>query len=215
MSYWKFYTTLLFLCSIKISEDFQWKQDDPNWKTLCLGPKKCLHQWKNSFLKLFGTSPWLQIACPSGPSWLWVPHSPSRCGPYALLQIWPRTKSHHYNHDQISQIWRHKGLNQVTIHPLFISSSDAKTFLQDLCTIQQLYKTSNQHWKWNSKWCKFLCCLPFSSSEFLGSLGVDSHGPVHTTGKAFLEQEFCYVAILTQRKEDTEKKNKWGRMPRF
>lgn len=51
-------------------------------------------------------------------------------------------------------------------------------------------------------------CLPFSSSEFLGSLGVHSHGPVHTAGKAFLQQEFCYVAILTQRKKDRENNNK-------
>lgn len=51
----------------------------------------------------------------------------------------------------------------------------------------------------------FLCvnsCLPFSSSEFLGSLGVNSHGPVHAAGEAFLQQEFCNVAILPQRKTE-------------
>lgn len=71
-------------------------------------------------------------------------------------------------------------------------------YLQDLCTIQLFRQTSNQH--------SFLCvssCVPFSSSEFLGSLGVDGHGPVHTAGEAFLQQEFCYVAILTQREIGT------------
>lgn len=46
----------------------------------------------------------------------------------------------------------------------------------------------------------FASFAPFGSSEFLRSLGVDGHGPIHTASEAFLQQEFCDVSVL-QRKE--------------
>lgn len=57
----------------------------------------------------------------------------------------------------------------------------------------------------------FLCvyiCVPFCSSELLGTLSVDSHGPVHAAGEALLQQEFCYVAVLTQRGKQKRAINK-------
>lgn len=51
------------------------------------------------------------------------------------------------------------------------------------------------------------CCVPFSSSEFFSSLGVNSHGPVHTACKPFFQQEFCDVTILRQNQMSTVKKN--------
>lgn len=57
-------------------------------------------------------------------------------------------------------------------------------------------------WQFDSIKC-FLSisnCVPFSSSEFFSSLGVNGHGPVHTASKAFLQQEFCNITIL---KRDT------------
>lgn len=42
----------------------------------------------------------------------------------------------------------------------------------------------------------FMVHAPLGGSEFLGSLGVDGHGPVHAAGEALLQQQLCDVAIL-------------------